>query len=175
MIAPPLFLGILLGLLVSTVTSTAIPLTAHRSAPQFISSPHARNQVALANCASLGFSVPLTIGSGSSAQTFHVILDTGSGIPAVASSSCSNCAGATPTYSPATSATDYNSEITVEYGQGSWTGDAYSDTLTLGTSSVVGVLFAAITTHSSSPMWIAPRPRSQPPSRRGFWGWHSRM
>ena len=107
--------------------------------------------IALGDCGIIGFSIPLTIGTGGSAQTFQVILDTGSGVTGVVSSSCNvnTCLHASPTYTNASTATSLGGSITMTYGSGSWSGKAYTDTQSIGSNLVSGVLLGAITSQSN--------------------------
>jgi hypothetical protein len=109
--------------------------------------------IVIGDCAMIGFSVPLVIGSGASAQSFQVILDTGSGVTGVVSSGCSasNCLHATPVYTVASTAVSQSGSFTMTYGSGSWTGNAYTDTQSIGgnnTFPVAAILFGAITSQS---------------------------
>jgi hypothetical protein len=78
------------------------------------------------------YSANVQIGS----QTFQLVLDTGSTTLGVASTSCSGCSGVSPLYSPGATAVDEHQMGSSEYESGNtWTGEIYSDTVTLGTPS----------------------------------------
>ena len=104
--------------------------------------------IALGDCANIAFSVPVTIGSGASAQTFRLVVDTGSTMLGVVSATCTSCLGAAPTYSPASTAVNKFSVWTATYGKGTWTGNVYSDSVSVGGLAVTGLNFGAITTQS---------------------------
>ncbi len=135
-------------LLLGAVAASAavVPLRSHKA---YHDRPNLRRStpVTLGDCGQIGFSAPVTIGSGGSAQTFEVVIDTGSGSLGVASSTCSNCDSVSPTYTPASSATNEGVTWSLTYGSGSWTGAIYSDTVTFGGTSVT-LEFASITTQS---------------------------
>ena len=161
----PLALVVLFSatILVSQLTSTApaplspfapiqLPITVHRSLPVISSSSRERapgSRITLGDCGQIGFSVPLTIGTGATAQTFQVVLDTGSGLAAVVSSLCpaATCLNASPVYTLTSTAIDPDLPLHQSYGQGSWSGPGYLDTLSLGgIAPVPRVLFGAMIT-----------------------------
>ena len=127
--------------------SSPIPLTAHR--PTFNSTSHrrTRSSIALGGCPLINHSVPVTIGS----QTFNMMVDTGSGFPAVAGATCSNCNGATPAYSPGSSAIALPAfgSPTFPYGSGSYIASLYFETLTIGTFEVSNIAFGAMTSQTT--------------------------
>ena len=84
--------------------------------------------VALAGCPQYVFTAPVIVG----AQTFHLVVDTGSTTLAVASSACSNCTGVSPLYTPSASATDTHKPASERFGDGSgWSGDVYLDNVAI--------------------------------------------
>jgi hypothetical protein len=79
------------------------------------------------------------------AQSFAMVVDTGSTSAAVAGSACTGC-GVTPSYKPGTTAADQHQAASAQYGSGSWKGEIYSDMLGLGFGTPsVAVKFASIT------------------------------
>ncbi len=95
-------------------------------------------------CAENVYSAPVTIEGD---QTFELLVDTGSGALAVASSSCAECidGGAGAGYTPGSSATALGATSCI-YGSGSWKGEAYQDTVSMGGSPTAEVKLAAINT-----------------------------
>lgn len=121
--------------------------TSTTGAPQTESQP--THITMLAGCASSGFSTPVTIGS----QTFNVLVDSGSATVAVAGPSCTSnaCSGnqaLSPTYTAGASAQDMNTEVSVTYGSGSWSGHAYTDDVNVAGVGSVRMAMAAIDTAS---------------------------
>lgn len=106
------------------------------------SSGQASIEVPLSTCAGNVYTAPVTVGGS---QTFELIVDTGSGALAVSSTDCTSCmaAGITAGYSPASSATALGT-TGCQYGSGSWSGEAYSDKVTMGASPAATTELAAI-------------------------------
>jgi hypothetical protein len=101
--------------------------------------------VALTGCGGPGYAAPFGVGG----QTFQLTVDTGSGTLAVASSACTNC-GVTPAYTPGPSATDENKTTSDAYVLGSWQGEVYADSVTLGaTTAQATMAIAAIDTQTA--------------------------
>ena len=86
-------------------------------------------------------------GTLGASQTFQFAIDTGSTSMGVASSTCTSCAVA-PEYTPDTSATDENQTASSQFGTGSWSGEVYKDSVSLGGSGVAPVDFVAIDSQS---------------------------
>lgn len=131
-------------------SSTGVPITSHRvrfthntthegGAGRARSSP-----VTLGNCPLINYSVGVTI----SGTPYQMILDTGSGFPALAGSTCSSCSGVSPLYSPGASAISLGFPLTLTYGSGSFVANSYFETLTLGAFTVPNVLFGSMTSQS---------------------------
>ncbi len=79
------------------------------------------------------------------AQSFAMVVDTGSSSAAVAGSSCTGCA-VNPRYTPGSGAMDMHRTAMAQYGSGSWTGEIFTDALGLGAGTpAVNVAFASIT------------------------------
>lgn len=83
------------------------------------------------------------------AQSFAMIVDTGSSTTAVAGSSCSGCA-VSPKYAPGSTATDQHQSANAQYGSGSWNGEIFKDMVGLGSSTpAVPVKIASITSQQT--------------------------
>jgi hypothetical protein len=95
--------------------------------------------VPLSSCTPTSFTAGVNVGT----QNFQLSIDTGSTSLGVASASCSGC-GVTPSYTPGSTATDEKMQTTSQYASGSWTGEVYQDTVTVGPSPSVALKFAAI-------------------------------
>jgi len=99
--------------------------------------------IALTGCPSSGYAATFTVGG----QPFDLIVDTGSGNLAVASSDCPSCAaaGVSQVYTPGSMATDQGRVVNSQYGIGMWTGELYRDQVGLmGTSLTTSMNFVAI-------------------------------
>jgi hypothetical protein len=83
------------------------------------------------------------------AQSFAMVVDTGSTTAAVAGTSCTTCA-VTPKYTPGTSATDQHQAASAQYGSGSWNGEIFSDQMGLGAMTpAVAVKLASISSEKT--------------------------
>lgn len=100
--------------------------------------------VPLYSCVGDVYTTPVTIGGS---QVFNAIIDTGSTTFGVAATTCTDC-DVTPEYTPGTTATDEKQTASSQYGLGSWSGEIYQDTLTIGAEPALPVKFASITTQS---------------------------
>jgi hypothetical protein len=90
------------------------------------------------------YTANVTIGG----QTFALDLDTGSTTTGVAQTSCTDCAGLSPMYSPSATATDTHGSASTQYGDGStWAGEIFTDSVGLGNDTPnVNLSFVAINT-----------------------------
>jgi cathepsin D len=94
------------------------------------------------------YTVNITIGGG---QSFDVTVDTGSTTLAIAASTCANCTGVTPLWTPDATAVDNGGSASSSYGDGtSWDGEVYTDSMAVtGDPNVVPKMkFAAITSQN---------------------------
>ena len=101
--------------------------------------------VALSSCIPTIYTMPVTLGG---TQSFEMILDTGSTTLGVAATGCS-CGPATPLYTPGSTAVDKKQTAMTTYGTGSWSGEIYQDTVSLGTSPPAPLDLVAISSQSS--------------------------
>ena len=93
-----------------------------------------------------GYTVPLTIGG----QTFAMTIDSGSTTVAVASNTCTTCAGVSPIYTPGAGAVDQHRIANTEYADMSmWSGEIYSDSVGLAVTPSVPLDFVSITTQKT--------------------------
>jgi hypothetical protein len=100
--------------------------------------------VPLKGCGGPGYAAEFKVGS----QAFQLTIDTGSGTLALASASCDNC-DVSPVYEPGSSAVDQQKSTFDNYALGGWTGEVYSDSVTLeGVDEKVKMDLAAIGTQS---------------------------
>lgn len=98
--------------------------------------------VPLYSCLSAEYTAETTIGG----QQFQLTVDTGSTTLAVASTTCgSSCVGASPLYTPGSTATDEKQIVNSQYGSGSWDGEVYLDGVAMGTETQFPLKFASIT------------------------------
>ena len=124
---------------------------------------------------------PITIGSP--AQTFNVVLDTGSSDLWLASSGCATCAGL-PTFDPSSSSSvaqppgSAGQNVEIHYGSGAVAGQLAQDTIGMGgftvdpqilllvtdmtnglidggTSGIMGLAFPRIASTRALPFWLA--------------------
>jgi hypothetical protein len=101
--------------------------------------------VPLTGCGGPGYAAPFAVGG----QTFQLTVDTGSGTLAVASGACASC-GVSPAYTPGPSAMDEQKTTSDAYVMGSWQGEVYSDSVTLGaTTAQTTMAIAAIDTQTA--------------------------
>ncbi|KAK0475555.1 aspartyl protease [Armillaria novae-zelandiae] len=96
-----------------------------------------------------------TVSIGTPAQSFDVILDTGSSDLWVADASCLSCSSSTPLFDTQSSstlktATGSNSETTIRYGSGAVAGTLSADTVSMGGFTVTGQTFLAVDQTTSS-------------------------
>jgi Eukaryotic aspartyl protease len=127
--------------------------------------------IALSGCSTAFYAVRATIGN----ESFALMLDTGSATLAVASAGCA-CGGATPTYSPATSAMDEGRESQSSYdtGESGWSGEVYRDTVEIGPASAQMDLVAMQSEEGFSGSIMCDTPTgSVPTSRQGIIGFGS--
>jgi hypothetical protein len=96
--------------------------------------------VALSSCIPTVYTASVTLGAS---QSFQMLVDTGSTTLGVASTGCS-CGSASPVYTPGASATDEKQTATSQYGSGSWSGEIYQDTVSLGASPTAPTKLVAI-------------------------------
>jgi hypothetical protein len=82
------------------------------------------------------------------AQTFRVVVDTGSTSLGIAGSGCASC-GVQPLYAPGTSAVDQKQTATSQFGSGSWSGEIYQDSVAMKPASPVPVKLVSITNQSN--------------------------
>jgi hypothetical protein len=103
--------------------------------------------VALSGCVPF-YTASVTIGGGT--ETFALILDTGSTTLAVASSTCTDCTGVSPLYTPSTSAVNEHKTVSSTYGGGAmWSGAVYEDGVSMGTPTAsASVMLADIDSQS---------------------------
>jgi hypothetical protein len=93
----------------------------------------------LSGCGGPGYAAPFQLGG----QTYQLTIDTGSGTLAVASSTCTNC-GVTPGYVPGPAATDDMQQVSDMYVGGSWQGEAYTESVQIGSVVPVNMKIASI-------------------------------
>ncbi len=125
------------------VEDSAIPQQDSAAQPE-TGAPAGVLAVPLSACSADVYSVGVTVG----AQTFQVIVDTGSSTLGVASSTCTNC-NVTPEYTPGSTAVNENMPTSIQYASGSWSGQVYQDQVGVGTSQAAPVKMAAITSQTN--------------------------
>ncbi|KAL0575800.1 hypothetical protein V5O48_006178 [Marasmius crinis-equi] len=121
-----------------------------------------------------------TVNVGTPAQSFNVILDTGSSDLWVATTGCSGCNSDTPFYDPSKSSSAQNSNrpVSITYGSGAVQGNTVTDTVSMGpftiasqtllavtavskdlldgtVSGILGLAFNTIASTRSTPLWQA--------------------
>jgi hypothetical protein len=101
--------------------------------------------VPLSSCIPTVYTMPVTLGG---TQHFEMVLDTGSTTLGVAATGCS-CGPASPLYTPGSTATDEKKTASSQYGSGSWSGEIYQDTVSLGTSPSAPTKLVAISSQST--------------------------
>jgi hypothetical protein len=111
--------------------------------------PHVAT-IDLTGCNSAGYLVPVTVGSGSTAQTFSLQLDTGSSSTAIAATGCSSCSGVTPLFARDATTQAEGQSASTTYGDGSsWQGDTVSDLVQIHPAAPAArTIFAEITDQS---------------------------
>jgi hypothetical protein len=100
--------------------------------------------IPLSACSNFAYVAPVTIGS----QAFPLLVDTGSSTLGVASSACTTCGAATPLYTPGATATDQNAPADEQFATGTWAGEIYSDTVSVGPSPSVSMRLVSIASQS---------------------------
>ena len=104
--------------------------------------------VPLKGCFASDYTARVRLGDGSS---YQLIVDTGSTTLAVAASACTNCAGISPSYTPSAKATDDQTSTSGQYGDGSsWSGEVFTDVVSMGSANDVRMAFATIDRQSMS-------------------------
>jgi hypothetical protein len=84
--------------------------------------------IPLTGCGLTGYLAPVTIGSGSMAQTFQLGVDTGSSTTAVAAAGCTTCTDVSPLFTPGGTTQPDGASASAQYGDGSqWSGTTVSD------------------------------------------------
>lgn len=117
--------------------------------------PHVTSAVALSRCGgdvvdpSRGVLGPVyTANVALGSQAFGMLLDTGSSRVVVASSTCTDCSGVSPLYSPDADAQDTNQKESVLYGAGALAGELYDGTAKPGDGPGAPVTFLAVDTQN---------------------------
>ncbi len=104
--------------------------------------------VPLKGCFASDYTARVELGDGSG---YQLIVDTGSTTLAVAASACTNCAGISPSYTPTVKATDDQTTTSGVYGDGSsWSGEVFTDVVSMGSANDVRMAFATIDRQSMS-------------------------
>jgi hypothetical protein len=101
------------------------------------------NAIQLSACAPTVYTASVSVGG----QAFDMLVDTGSTTLGVAGSACTTC-NVTPKYMPGSSAVDKGTQVTSQYGSGSWTGEVIQDDVVIGGQPSTSVTFASITKQS---------------------------
>jgi hypothetical protein len=120
-----------------TAPVDAKPTQEAAEAPAFTAVP-------LVGCTPSEYTATTTVGGS---QTFQFIVDTGSTTLGVASTMCPTCA-VSPEYTPGASAVDEHKTASSQYGSGSWSGEVYEDSVSVGSSRTSSDTFVAIDTQS---------------------------
>lgn len=87
------------------------------------------------------YTAQVTIGGS---QTFSMLADTGSTAVVVAATTCKDCAGITPLYTPGPQATDLHEMVGLAYGAGTVSGDVVGDTARAGSAQTAQVHLLAV-------------------------------
>ena len=104
--------------------------------------------VPLKGCFASDYTARVELGDGSA---YQLIVDTGSTTLAVAAAACTNCSGISPKYSPSANANDDQVTTGGGYGDGSsWTGEVFTDVVSMGSTNDVRMAFATIDRQSMS-------------------------
>jgi len=126
--------------------------------------------ITLTGCQSVDFSAPVTIG----AQTFELLVDTGSSTLAVAGASCSSgCSGVTPLYNDGAGATgdDTGAAVSSQYGDGSgWTGTVWTNTVQLGDTPPLSNMAFVVQTQTTGGFYGADCNGAEPGVNQGILG-----
>jgi len=101
--------------------------------------------VPLSTCVPAQYTAPVTIGG---TQNFQMVVDTGSTTLGVASATCGSSCNVSPEYTPGTTATDQHQPAYSQYGTGSWSGEIFQDSVTVGPSVSTSVALVAIDSQS---------------------------
>jgi hypothetical protein len=99
--------------------------------------------VKLAACTPLVYAADVAIG----AQSFQLIVDTGSTSLGVAGTGCTNCS-VTPLYNPGTTGVDRNKTASAQFGSGKWSGKVYGDTVGFAPKPTTALDFVSITSQT---------------------------
>jgi len=125
------------------ITVEMEPGDAHRDSDGSFGLSQFASSAQIVGCASLVFSVPVSIGS--SRSTFNLIVDTGSTTMAVASSRCTGC-HVSPLWSASSSTQQQYTAgpVTSIYASNTgWSGQAYKDSVSIGSASAT-LIFSSI-------------------------------
>jgi hypothetical protein len=90
--------------------------------------------------------VEYTVGTTIGGQQFQLTFDTGSTSLGVAAKTCTDCTGATPLYTPGSTAVDQKQATSSQYGSGAWQAEVYSDYTSMGSTTPFPLKFGAIST-----------------------------
>jgi hypothetical protein len=101
--------------------------------------------VALSSCVPTVYTLPAIVGGS---QMFQFVLDTGSTSLGVAATGCS-CGGVSPVYTPGATAVDQKQTASSQFGTGSWNGEIYQDSVSLGSSLTAPTKLVAISSESN--------------------------
>ena len=96
--------------------------------------------VPLAACTPLVYAADVAIG----AQSFQLIVDTGSTSLGVAGAGCTNCS-VTPLYNPGTTGVDRKKTASAQFGSGKWSGEVFGDTVGFAPKPTTALDFVSIT------------------------------
>jgi hypothetical protein len=107
--------------------------------------------IPLTGCGVTGYLAPVTIGSGASAQTFQLAVDTGSSTTAVAGEDCTSCTSVSPLFTAGLTTQVEGDMASADYGDGSqWSGTTVSDLIQVPPAQpAVRTIFARIDSQTS--------------------------